>query len=319
MGLLVNGQWQDKWYDTKKTAGRFQREQAQFRQQIEVDPKAKFVAEANRYHLYVSLACPWAHRTLIYRSVKQLQSLISVSVVDPYMGAQGWQFFQDAGQGDQVNDCQYLHQVYCLQQADYTGRVTVPVLWDKKLHCIVNNESADIIRLFNSQFDELTSNRLDLYPKHLQQDIDALNGFIYDNINNGVYKAGFASEQTVYEQALLALFTALDELEVCLSKQRYLLGKQICEADWRLFTTLIRFDAVYVGHFKCNLRRIADYPALSAYLRDLYQQPGIAATVNIEHIKQHYYGSHPSINPNAIVPVGPQLDFKQPHHRQQLG
>jgi putative glutathione S-transferase len=322
MGLLADGKWQDRWYDTKSTGGRFVRTEAQFRDWITVDggpgPNGQrgLPAEAGRYHLYVSLACPWAHRTLIFRALKGLEKLISVSVVNPYMGENGWTF--DAAPGvvaDPVGHAQYLYQVYLRARPDYSGRVTVPVLWDLESDTIVNNESSEITRMLNSSFDGIGAAPGDYAPTELLSQIDAMNARIYDSVNNGVYKAGFATEQHVYEQAVTKLFDALDELESLLSRQRYLLGNRITEADWRLFTTLIRFDSVYHGHFKCNLRRLVDYPALWAYVRELYQWPGVASTVNLDHVKQHYYRSHPTINPNGIVPLGPVLDLEQAHGR----
>ncbi|WP_088328695.1 glutathione S-transferase family protein [Lacimicrobium sp. SS2-24] len=316
MGLLIDGQWHDKWYDTKKSGGRFERDAARFRDWISSSADSKFKPESGRYHLYVSLACPWAHRTLIFRKLKQLETHISVSVVSPDMLENGWEFggYPDATD-DAVYGHQYMHQLYTTAVGDYSGRVTVPVLWDKQTETIVNNESAEIIRIFNSAFDSLTGNTLDFYPKHLKSQIDDINETVYNNINNGVYKAGFATTQEAYEEAVDELFAELDRLEERLSGQRYLAGNQITEADWRLFTTLIRFDAVYVGHFKCNVRRIADYEHLSGYLRELYQYPGIAETVNLDHIKRHYYFSHKTINPTRVVPKGPELNFKQPHGR----
>lgn len=322
MGMLVDGVWKDVWYDTKSTQGHFKRTVTSFRNWLTADGAAGptgaggFKAEAGRYHLYVSLACPWAHRTLIFRKLKKLEDLISVSVVHPLMLEHGWTFEQDdAATGDQLMGLDYLWQVYVKADHAYSGRVTVPVLWDKQQNTIVSNESAEIIRMFNSAFNAITGDDQDFYPQALRSEIDALNSRIYDTVNNGVYKAGFATTQAAYEEALGPLFESLDMLEERLSKQRYLLGDQLTEADWRLFTTLVRFDAVYVGHFKCNLHRIVDYPALSAYLRDLYQVPGVAETVNIDHIKRHYYGSHKTINPTGVIPVGPLLDFDAPHHR----
>ncbi|MFL0808460.1 MAG: glutathione S-transferase family protein [Oceanobacter sp.] len=322
MGLLVDGQWVDHWYDTESTNGRFVRSESRFRNWVTADGapgptgEGGFAAEAGRYHLYVSLACPWAHRTLIFRSLKGLASMISVSVVHPLMAEQGWSFEQDAAaHGDALHQAEYLHQVYCKAQADYTGRVTVPVLWDKQRNTIVSNESADIIRMFNSAFDAVGATAGDFYPQALRTDIDAINDQVYDAINNGVYKAGFATTQEAYEQAVYPLFDALEQLEQRLSRQRYLVGDQITEADWRLFTTLIRFDAVYHGHFKCNLSRIEDYPNLSGYVRELYQWPGVAETVNMQHIKDHYYRSHGSINPTGVVPAGPNLNLDRPHRR----
>jgi len=322
MGLLQEGKWVDQWYDTKSTNGRFVRKAPQFRNWITADgaagPSGKggFKAEPGRYHLYVSLACPWAHRTLILRALKGLEKMISVSIVHWYMAENGWTF--DVGDGvvpDTVNGAQFLHQVYTQAKPDYSGRVTVPVLWDKQTKTIVSNESPEIIRMFNSAFDEVGAAQGDYYPEHLRSEIDALNDRIYTTVNNGVYRCGFATTQAAYEEAITPLFDTLDWLEDILSRKRYLTGAQITEADWRLFTTLIRFDPVYVGHFKCNIRRIADYPNLSNYLRDLYQQPGISRTVNMEHIKRHYYESHTSINPSRVVPLGPEIDFSLPHNR----
>ncbi len=325
MGLLVEGKWSTQWYDTKATEGKFVRKSSQFRNWVTVDGSAGvtggagFKAEENRYHLYVSLACPWAHRTLIFRALKGLENMISVSVVNAFMGEQGWSF--DAGDAvvaDTVNNASHVHQLYTLAQKDYTGRVTVPILWDKQRATIVSNESADIIRMFNSAFDEIGAKQGDYYPENIRSEIDEINELVYQNINNGVYKAGFATTTEAYEEAVKALFGALDSVNERLTTKRYLMGDVLTEADWRLFTTLVRFDAVYVGHFKCNIRRIADYPALSHYLRELYQMPEIAHTVDIENIKTHYYGSHEMINPTRIVPLGPVLDFTAPHNRHQL-
>jgi putative glutathione S-transferase len=325
MGLLVDGVWQDQWYDTARTGGRFVRTTTRFRNWITPDgapgPSGEggFAAEPNRYHLYVSLACPWAHRTLIFRKLKQLENLITVSVVDPHMGAEGWVFSDAPGAvPDTINGAKRLYEIYLRADPHFSGRVTVPVLWDKKRGTIVNNESAEIIRMFNSAFDGLTGNRVDFYPEPLRAAIDEINAFVYDSVNNGVYKAGFATRQAAYEEAVTALFDALDAIEQRLAKQRYLVGDQVTEADWRLFTTLVRFDAVYVGHFKCNVRRIVDYPNLHNYLLELYQWPGVAETVNLDHIKQHYYRSHPMINPTGIVPVGPRLDFNAAHDRARF-
>ena len=311
MGLLVNGKWQDRWYDTKASSGRFQRQDSSFRDDI----KAHSQPDASRYHLYVSLACPWAHRTLILRQLKSLQSLIPVTVVSPIMLEHGWEFDGDGGDSEPLYNLNYMHQLYTKAKADYSGRVTVPVLWDRLEQRLVNNESADILRIFNHAFNHQTGNRLDFYPAELRDSIDEVNAWVYRDINNGVYKAGFATSQDAYQEAFEALFKALDKAEQLLTDQRFLTGDYLTEADWRLFTTLIRFDAVYVGHFKCNLRRIADYPALSHYLRSLYQVPGIAETVNMDHIKRHYYISHPMINPTQIVPEGPAQEFSAPHNR----
>lgn len=317
MGLLINGVWHDQWYDTDSTGGRFERPDTVFRNWIG-DTDGRFPAAAGRYHLIVSLACPWAHRTLIVRALKGLEAAISVSVVHPYMGEQGWSFDTDfaGATGDTLHGCSHLHQLYTRARSDYTGRVTVPVLWDTQTDTIVSNESADIIRMLNSAFNaQATNPSLDLAPAVLLADIDAVNAMVYDRVNNGVYKAGFATAQAPYEEAVTELFDALDTLEQRLSQQRALVGDTFTEADWRLFTTLIRFDAVYVGHFKCNIRRIVDYPNLWAYTRALYQMPGIADTVSLAHIKHHYYASHPSINPTGVVPVGPELDLDAPHGR----
>lgn len=322
MGLLVDGKWTDRWYDTKASGGKFIRSKAQWRDWITVDGKPAegrmrgFKAEPGRYHLYVSLACPWAHRTLILRKLKKLEDVISVSVVHHYMGKDGWTFLaEDGATGDTLYGLDFLHQIYTRADPAYSGRVTVPVLWDKQEQTIVSNESSEIIRMLNSAFDEWGDASLDFYPEGLRDEIDEINAFVYPSINNGVYRAGFATEQHAYEEAFDEVFSALDTLEDRLSRQRYLVGDRITEADWRLFTTLVRFDPVYVGHFKCNLKRIADYPNLSNYLRELFQVPGVAGTVNMLHIKAHYYGSHATINPTGIVPVGPQIDHSGPHDR----
>jgi len=321
MGKLVEGVWRDIWYDTKSTGGKFVRANAKFRNWITADgtnaPSGKaFKAEAGRYHLYVSYACPWAHRTLIFRKLKGLEDVIGVSVVNHFMGGQGWTFHEGDGViPDPVMDAEFLHQLYTAADPKFSGRVTVPMLWDKKTGTIVSNESSEIIRMFNSAFDHLGATPGDFYPEALREEIDEVNDRVYHTLNNGVYKCGFATTQEAYEEALVALFDTLDWLEERLSKRRYLAGDQITEADWRLFTTLVRFDAVYVGHFKTNLRRIADYPRLWAYTRELYQVPGVSSTVNMHHIKHHYYGSHESINPTRIVPMGPTINFTAPHHR----
>ncbi|MEQ9544436.1 MAG: glutathione S-transferase family protein [Marinobacter sp.] len=328
MGLLVDGKWHDQWYDTSKTGGKFEREAARFRNWVTADgspgPEGEggFKAESGRYHLYVSMACPWAHRTLIFRKLKGLERHISVSVVHPDMVENGWEFRPgDERHRDHVHEFEFLHQVYTRAAPDYSGRVTVPTLWDREKQTIVSNESAEIIRMFNSAFDGLNGVRedLDFYPEPLRGEIGEVNARVYDTINNGVYKAGFATAQDKYEEAYGALFDSLDWLEARLAKQRYLVGSQLTEADWRLFTTLIRFDAVYYSHFKCNRQRIGDFPALSAYVRDLYQVPGVSETVDIDQIKQHYYVSQRTINPTQVVPVGPQLDFEAPHGRESLG
>ncbi|WP_119968623.1 glutathione S-transferase family protein [Shewanella japonica] len=334
MGLLQNGQWVDQWYETKENGGTFVREDAQLRNWITQDGsagptgKAGFKAESNRYHLYVSLACPWAHRTLIFLQLKQLTDHISVSVVEPHMLSNGWEFSGknqspmaksiSGAVSDPLMQKDYLYQVYQEAKPNYNGRVTVPLLWDKKHKTIVSNESSEIIRMFNSAFNLITGNQEDYYPQRLRSEIDTINELVYHKINNGVYRAGFATTQQAYHDAVFPLFDALDTLEKRLTTQRYLTGSTITEADWRLFTTLIRFDSVYVGHFKTNLRTIESYPQLSGYLRDLYQQPGIAATVNQEHIKQHYYYSHQHINPTQVVPAGPIIDYMTPHFRDEL-
>jgi len=315
MGMLVDGEWKDVWYDTKSTGGAFKREDSAFRDRVTADGSSGFPAEAGRYHLFVSLACPWAHRTLIFRALKGLEQAISVSVVDPLMLEEGWEFSEP----DELTAATRLYEVYLKAKPDYTGRVTVPVLWDKQKQTIVNNESAEIIRMLNSDFDDMAENSdLDFYPKPLRAEIDAINEMVYDRVNNGVYKAGFATEQDKYEKAVTSLFGALDILEERLARQRYIAGNRITEADWRLFTTLIRFDPVYVGHFKCNLRTLASYPNLWGYTRELYQVPGVAGTVNFTHIKRHYYESHRQINGSGIVPLGPVLDHDAPHGRDRL-
>lgn len=325
MGMLVDGVWKDVWYDTDKTKGHFKRESSKFRNWLTKDGSAGptgvggFAAEKDRYHLYVSLACPWAHRTLIFRKLKGLEDFIDVSIVDPLMLENGWEFKnRDGGTDDPINGADYLWQVYTKADPYYTGRVTVPVLWDKKQATIVSNESAEIIRMFNSAFDDLTGNHSDFYPEALREGIDEVNALVYDNVNNGVYKSGFATTQQAYEEHVTRLFETLDKLEKRLSDKRYLMGETLTEADWRLFTTLVRFDPVYVGHFKCNLKRIADYPNLQNFLRELYQMPGIAGTVSFDHIKRHYYGSHKTINPTGVVPKGPVMDLDAAHVRDAI-
>jgi glutathionyl-hydroquinone reductase len=326
MGLLIAGVWQDQWYDTASTGGRFVRRESQFRSWVTANGRAGptgcggFRAEPGRYHLYVSLACPWAHRTLIMRAIKGLTDMVSVSVTHWRMLQNGWTFAGGPGVvADPLHGAQFLYQVYLAAEPSYSGRVTVPVLWDRQTGTIVNNESAEIIRMLNSAFDGVGARAGDYYPADLREEIDALNARIYDTVNNGVYKIGFATTQDAYEEAIGPLFASLDWLDERLSQRRYLCGTRITEADWRLFTTLVRFDPVYVGHFKCNLRRIVDYPHLWGYLRDLFQQPGVAATVDMRHIKGHYYESHGSINPTGIVPSGPVIDFLSPHGRTHLG
>jgi putative glutathione S-transferase len=327
MGLLVDGVWQDKGYNTRRSGGKYIRDEARNRNWVTADgqpgPSGEggFAAESGRYHLYVSYACPWAHRTLVFRVLKGLESLIGVSVVHPLMREDGWTFGAefDGTTGDGVMGKPFLRDVYLAVNPQATGRVTVPVLWDKQRNTIVSNESSEIIRMFNSAFYGLTGNQGDFYPEELRAGIDAVNARVYATVNNGVYRAGFATTQEAYEEAVTELFKTLDWLEARLSGQRYLLGGQITEADWRLFTTLVRFDPVYVGHFKCNIRRIADYPALSGYLRELYQWPGVADTTRLDHIKYHYYASHASVNPTGIVPVGPEVDLFAAHGRDGVG
>lgn len=325
MGQLIDGKWHDVWYDTKANKGRFVREQAGFRDWVTVDGTAGptgvggFAAESGRYHLYVSHACPWAHRTLIMRSLKGLENHVSVSVVNYLMAEHGWTFDEAPGVvGDPECSASYLYQVYTASEPKYTGRATVPILWDKKQKCIVSNESSEILRMFSSAFDQVGASPGDYRPAPLRDEIDRVNKRVYGAVNNGVYKSGFATSQEAYEEAVGDLFATLDWLDGRLAKQRYLVGRQITEADWRLFTTLVRFDPVYVGHFKCNLRRISDYANLAPYTRDLYQQPGIASTVKMDHIKGHYYESHVGINPTRVVPVGPVLDLDAAHGRESL-
>lgn len=308
-GYLDHGQWHDGWYDTRATQGEFVRTTSAFRHWITADPSSPFRPEAGRYHLYVSRACPWAHRTLIARTLKGLHDAISVSVVEPVM-TKGWCFSEALP--DHLHGFRYLYEVYCAADPHYSGRVLVPVLWDKRKRTIVSNESSEIIRMLNSAFAGLANDDVDLYPAPLREEIDRVNAFVYDHINNGVYRCGFATTQGAYEQAFERLFSALDWVEGELGKRPYLVGEQATEADWRLFTTLARFDAVYVGHFKCNRNRLEDFPNISRYLRSLYLVPGIAATVDIDHIKRHYYMSHPHINPTRIVPAGPRLKFCAP-------
>ncbi|WP_170387202.1 glutathione S-transferase family protein [Ruegeria atlantica] len=325
MGLLVEGKWQDTWYDTKSTGGAFKRSAAQFRNWLTADGnagpsgKAGFKAEPGRYHLYVSNACPWAHRTLIFRELKGLSDLISVSVVHPDMLDKGWTFETDdhGATGDELYGLSYAHQIYTKADPQYSGRVTVPILWDKQKETIVSNESSEIIRMFNSAFDGITGNTDDYWPEAMRGEIEEVNARVYSNVNNGVYKCGFATTQEAYDAAVHPLFETLDWLEDRLSSNRYLMGDRVTEADWRLFTTLIRFDPVYHLHFKCNKRRLVDYPNLWAYTRELYQWPGVAQTVNMNHIVRHYHYSHDTINPNRIVPVNPVLDYLEPHRRNQ--
>lgn len=317
MGLLIDGRWQDRWYDTSASGGRYVREDAQFRDAV--TKNGRFQAESGRYHLYVSLACPWAHRTLIVRALKGLEDHIGVSTVSPIMLEDGWTFDESEGSsGDSLSNLRFMRDVYTAAQDNYSGRVTVPVLWDKHTGSIVNNESSEIIRQLGSAFNDITGNALDLYPQALRRDIDDWNARIYPAINNGVYRAGFATTQKAYEEAYGDVFSELDHLDHHLGSHRYLLGEQLTEADIRLFTTLIRFDGVYHGHFKCNRQRIEDFRALSGYLRDVYQVPGIANTVNFDHIKTHYYASHGTINPTGIVPAGPDIDYLSRHEREGI-
>lgn len=325
MGLLIDGEWHDLWYDTESSGGRFEREDARFRNWVTPDGKAgptgegEFRAEPDRYHLYASFACPWSHRTLIFRKLKKLEKMIPVSVVHWYMGENGWTFADGEGViKDPIHGAEFIYQVYQAAAPDYTGRATVPVLWDRKRETIASNESADIIRMFNSAFDAVGAAPGDYYPKALRAEIDKINETVYTTVNNGVYKAGFATTQEAYEEAVEPLFESLEWLDRRLAKSRYLTGDRVTEADWRLFPTMVRFDPVYFGHFKCNRRRLMDFRYLWPYVRDLYQYPGVAETVNLGHIKAHYYMSHKSINPTGIVPVGPDIDFGAEHNREQL-
>lgn len=326
MGLLIDGVWHDRWYDTESTGGAFVRDTSRFRNWVTEDgapgPSGEggFPAESGRYHLYVSLACPWAHRTLVFRALKGLEEHIGVSVVHPFMGSDGWTFETDfpGATGDRVMGKAFMREIYTHADPEATGRVTVPVLWDRTRETIVSNESAEIIRMFNSAFDGITGNRDDYCPEALRPEIDRINERVYHAVNNGVYKAGFATTQEAYSEAVLELFAALDELEARLSENRYLAGGRITEADWRLFTTLVRFDAVYVGHFKCNIRCLREYPNLWGYMLELYQRPGIAGVTRLDHVKYHYYASHETINPTGIVPAGPALDLDAPHGRERL-
>ena len=320
MGLLVDGVWHDTWYDTGSNDGRFKREEAVFRNWVTADGSSAYPAEPGRYHLYVSYACPWAHRTLVFRKLKGLDDIVSVSVVDPRMAEHGWTFGDYPGAtGDTVNGASFLYQIYTKAKPDMTGRVTVPVLWDKKTGAIVSNESSEIIRMLNSAFDQVGGDRsVDFWPEDLRSEIETINGPIYDHVNNGVYRAGFATTQEAYDEAHDDLFRTLDMLETRLAKQRYLVGDRLTEADWRLFTTLVRFDPVYHGHFKCNRQRLSEFPHLWNYLLELYQFPGVVETVNMDHIKTHYYWSHTTINPTRIVPRGPDIDYLAPHNRERV-
>ncbi len=325
MGLLVNGKWQDKWYDTDSTGGAFKRSESGFRNWVTADGSAGpsgdagFKAEADRYHLYVSFACPWANRTLIMRSLKGLEDMIGVSVVDWFMGNNGWEFRErDGATGDKLFGSDFAHQLYTRAVSDYSGRVTVPILWDKHRGTIVSNESSEIIRMFNSAFDGVGAIRGDYYPRELRSEIDEINERIYHTVNNGVYKCGFATKPEPYQEAFGELFDTLDAMEERLSNQRWLAGDTFTEADIRFFVTLIRFDPVYVGHFKCNRQRISDYPNLSNYTRDIYQMPEVKKNIDHFHIKHHYYASHETINPHRIVPLGPEVDFDAPHDRNRF-
>lgn len=326
MGQLVDGTWHEGWYDTGKTGGKFVRSESSWRNWITADGapgptgEGGFKAEPDRYHLYVSYACPWAHRALIFRQLKGLEDLITVSAVHPDMLGDGWTFDTDdkGATGDTLYGLRFLRDIYTKADPQATTRVTVPVLWDKSRETIVSNESAEIIRMLNSAFDRITGNRDDYWPKAMREAIEPVNARIYDTLNNGVYKSGFATTQEAYDGAVHPLFDTLDWIEDRLSRNRYLMGDTITEADWRLFTTLIRFDKVYHGHFKCNLARIVDYPNLWAYTRELYQWPGVAKTVNFDHITRHYYYSHETVNPHRIVPIGPNLDLDAPHGRERL-
>lgn len=319
MGMLIDGKWEKTPLITSDKQGHFIRQDTTFRDWITRDGSSGYKAEPNRYHLYLSYACPWASRTLIFRALKGLEDIISVSFVEPVMEEMGWEFgTKENKTSDEVNHTNYLYEVYLKADTNYTGKVTVPVLWDKNRNTIVNNESADIIRMLNAEFNDYCKNAYDFYPKDLCHDIDEINAFVYNHINNGVYKCGFASTQTAYEEAFDRLFLALDKMEEKLSQHRYLVGNRITEADWRLFTTLIRFDVVYFGHFKCNLKRIEDYENLSNYLCDLYQFPRIKQTVNFAHIKEHYYKSHKQINPTGIVPKGPAINYDRAHNRDAI-
>ena len=326
MGYLDEGVWKDQWYDTKSTGGKFVRTTAKFRNWITADDSAGpsgecgFEAESGRYHLYVSYACPWAHRTLIFRALKGLNDHITVSVVHPDMLSEGWTFEDDfdGATGDTLFGKPFLRDIYTTADPKISGRVTVPILWDKKRNTIVSNESSEIIRMLNSAFDGITGNNLDFWPAELRDDIETLNTRIYDTVNNGVYKSGFATSQEAYDEAVGPLFDSLDWLEGILSENRYLTGDRLTEADWRLWTTLARFDDVYHGHFKCNRRRLIDYPNLWAYTRELYQIPGVAETLRTDHIVRHYHYSHDTINPYRILPTGPKLDWDEPHGRGDM-
>ena len=323
MGMLIKGELANSWLDKEQKEGEFDRMESTFRHWVTADGSAGptgdagFKAEAGRYHLYVSDACPWAHRTVVFRTLKKLESIISISFVEAEMLDDGWTFSSNGRYKDDLFGFRYVYEVYQKADSQFTGQITVPILWDKKQNTIVNNESSEIIRMLNTAFNEITGDTTDYYPEHLRAEIDSVNQPVYDNINNGVYRCGFATTQAAYERAFDRLFNELNNVENILAKQRYLAGNQLTEADWRLFTTLVRFDAVYVGHFKCNLRRIKDYENISNYMRELYQVPGIADTLDIDYCKRHYYVSHTSINPTQIIPKGPALDFMQAHNRAE--
>lgn len=327
MGLLVEGQWKDDWYDTESTGGRFQRTESQFRNWVTTDGSpgpsgtGGFEAQPGRYHLYVSYACPWAHRVQVMRAWKGLEEHIGLSVVHPLMLEQGWELRDDfeGATGDTLYGLGKLYELYLKADNRYSGRVVVPALWDKQRETIVSNESADIIRMLNYAFDDRGAKPGDYYPENLREDIEAINETVYHNVNNGVYKAGFATSQEAYDEAVTALFVALEGLENRLGESRYLVGNTLTEADLRLWTTLVRFDPVYVTHFKCDRKRIRDYPNLSGLLRDIYQLPGVAETVHMDHIRNHYFRSHPTLNPHRIVSIGPELDWSAPHGRDRLG
>lgn len=319
MGMLINGEWRIQAVNPKTSDGEFHRKPTTFRHLISNAEGSRFKPESGRYHLYVSLACPWAHRTLIFRQLKDLERHISISIVSPEMLDDGWEFSPYEGATeDHILDKRYLRDIYTAAEPNFTGRVTVPILWDKKENTVVNNESSEIIRMFNSQFNHITGNHWDFYPEGYRNEIDAINSLVYDKINNGVYKAGFASSQEAYDTHVRSLFSALDQVEAILERQAFLVGEGITEADWRLFVTLVRFDVAYVGHFKCNLKRLEDYPNLSNYTRALYQLSGIDQTVNLNHIKRHYYYSHKSINPSQVVPMGPEEGLDRPHNRPKV-
>jgi len=326
MGQLIDGKWHDVWYDTKSNGGAFKRDTAKFRNWITADGlagptgNAGFRAESGRYHLYVSYACPWAHRALVFRAIKGLENHISISAVHPDMLGDGWTFDTDdnGATGDDLYGLPFARDLYIKANPNVSGRVTVPILWDKQRETIVSNESSEIIRMFNSAFDGITGNTDDYWPEHRRDDIEEVNARVYDTVNNGVYKSGFATTQEAYDAAVGPLFNSLDWLEDRLAQGRYLMGDHMTEADWRLWTTLIRFDMVYHQHFKCNRKRILDYPNLMGFTRELYQVAGVARTVNMHHIVRHYHYSHDSINPNRIIPINPQIDFDAPHQRDGL-